>query len=538
MSAASTSLDDDGGSTTSSENGGYLGIAGGQKQFPSSPHLGGKTMVGGKTIKSMGDSTDNDSDLDDDEENQNEEVSYEAEVEEEEEEEQSFEMNGEETEDEDDGFPLRKFPPASQKVPKQRVETTRITASQTHDADDAQQSQLEAWKEVHASLTKAVLVAREAIASKKLQRRFWLETICANLSHPSKAKSSSLSTSSSPPSQMPLLLPHSVWFKPDQRKKKRGSKKHPLGASEDPPKTKKARKTKATAIPNKTTLASLSGTLKKKVAKGGSLLKKRKLAMLPLAKGKTKASTKKKRMTAALPTKKKGGLANNAKPKIRLNLNSSKSIPPEAKVAAPVLSVFQEDSDDDSDTSNGGEEASAVAMAMDVNDDDESDGDNDALADEDEEDNDDTDQKSNSFYAFASNDDDDTSSEDENDENVVAAVIQDNDDENIDTREDSDPDEANSSENDGPDWNASQSSHPFLKKRRSSINNVGSTQGNLDSSEIYSTFRPEAASDEREEKGNEAEVEQGNTASSRMMGTMGGYGPFGGSDSSEDEIPF
>ena len=483
MSAASTSLDDDGGSTTSSDNGGYLGIAGGQKQFPSHPHLGGKTMVGGKTIKSMGDSTDNDSDLDDEEENPNEEVSYEVEVEEEEE--QLFEMDGEETEDEDDGFPLRKFPPSSQKVPKQRVETSRGPVSQAQGADDAQQSQLEAWKEVHASLTKAVLVAREAIASKKLQRRFWLETICANLSHPSEAKTSSLSASSSPPSQMPLLLPHSVWFKPDQRKKKRGSKKHPLGASEDPPKAKKARKTKATAISNKTTLASLSGTPKKKVAKGGSLLKKRKLAMLPLAKGKTTAATKKNRITAALPTKKKGGLSRTAKPKIRLNLNSSKYIPPEAKAAAPVLSVFQDDSDDDSDTSNGEEEALEVAMATDANDDDESDDDDAALAEEDEQDNDDAGQKSTSFYAFASNADDDTSSEDDNDENAIAAMIQDNAGENIGAREDGGPDEANSSDNDGPDWNASQSSHPFLKKRRSSINNASSTQGNSQPSPGY-----------------------------------------------------
>lgn len=527
MSAASTSLDDDGGSTTSSEGGGYLGITGGKSLTPNHPHLGGKTMVGGKTIKSMGNSTDDDSDLDD-EENQNEEISYEAEVEEEEaendddeeEEGQSFEIDDEETEDEDDTFQQQpKVPPPT--IPKIDIQPLRRFEPQAiQGADDSQQSQLEAWKEVHASLTKAVLVAREAIASKKLQRRFWLETICANLSHPDEVKTTGMSAS---PSQMPLLLSHSVWFKPDQRKKKRGSKKREQEAEDTPKAAKKARKpTKATAINNKTTLASLSGTTKKKVAKGSSLFKKRKIAMLPL-KGKGKAAAmlgkptaKKKRATAALPTKKTAGLAaSTTKPKIRLNINSSKTIPPEAKAAAPaVLSVFA-DSDDESDTSNGEDLTMGMAYAKPAKEDEESDGD--------------AEQKP----VFSFNADDDTSSEEENGEDVVEAEIEDSGGDNTETGQDDGPHETNKSDNYGHDWNAS-SSHPFLKKRRSSIQNVGSSQGNLDSSEIYSTFRP-GPDNEREETKNEAKAEAG-AATSRMM--VGGYGTFGGSDSSEDEIPF
>ena len=43
--------------------------------------------------------------------------------------------------------------------------------------DDLSNNELESWREVHGLLIKAVLVAREAVAAKKAQRRFWLEEI-------------------------------------------------------------------------------------------------------------------------------------------------------------------------------------------------------------------------------------------------------------------------------------------------------------------------------------------------------------------------
>lgn len=42
-------------------------------------------------------------------------------------------------------------------------------------------SELEAWRQVHAHLSKAILVATEAVAVAKAQRRFWCEEIHANL---------------------------------------------------------------------------------------------------------------------------------------------------------------------------------------------------------------------------------------------------------------------------------------------------------------------------------------------------------------------
>jgi hypothetical protein len=40
---------------------------------------------------------------------------------------------------------------------------------------------IESWRELHRNLIEAVKVAEEAVASQKVQRRYWLEEICANL---------------------------------------------------------------------------------------------------------------------------------------------------------------------------------------------------------------------------------------------------------------------------------------------------------------------------------------------------------------------
>lgn len=45
------------------------------------------------------------------------------------------------------------------------------------------EAELQAWREAHEHLSKAVLVAKEAVEVAKAQRRYWLEEICANLTH-------------------------------------------------------------------------------------------------------------------------------------------------------------------------------------------------------------------------------------------------------------------------------------------------------------------------------------------------------------------
>lgn len=61
--------------------------------------------------------------------------------------------------------------------------------------------ELDAWKEVHATLTEAVKRAQDAVHAQKNQRRFWLEEICANLTGEGKLK------------------PTSVWKRPVVQKK-------------------------------------------------------------------------------------------------------------------------------------------------------------------------------------------------------------------------------------------------------------------------------------------------------------------------------
>lgn len=75
------------------------------------------------------------------------------------------------------------------------------------------ESELEAWREVHRHVTHAVLVAKEAVAVAKAQRRYWMEEICANLTPEGK------------------LTATSVWKKPTEtpspRKKTTAKRKQP-----------------------------------------------------------------------------------------------------------------------------------------------------------------------------------------------------------------------------------------------------------------------------------------------------------------------
>lgn len=54
-------------------------------------------------------------------------------------------------------------------------------------ADD----ELQAWREVHQHLSKAILVAKEAVDVAKAQRRYYLEELCANVSPEGKLVSTS-----------------------------------------------------------------------------------------------------------------------------------------------------------------------------------------------------------------------------------------------------------------------------------------------------------------------------------------------------------
>lgn len=93
---------------------------------------------------------------------------------------------------------------------------------------------LEAWKQVHSTLTEAVQRAQEAVNIRKAQRRFWMEEICSNMTVEGKLKSSSVW-------KRPLVLKktakRSVAAKPAGTKRK---KKDP-----NDPKQKKPRKKKS-----------------------------------------------------------------------------------------------------------------------------------------------------------------------------------------------------------------------------------------------------------------------------------------------------
>jgi hypothetical protein len=60
------------------------------------------------------------------------------------------------------------------------------------DSHHTVESELKAWREAHRHLTHAVLVAKEAVAVAKAQRRYWMEEICANLTPEGKPTATSV----------------------------------------------------------------------------------------------------------------------------------------------------------------------------------------------------------------------------------------------------------------------------------------------------------------------------------------------------------
>mmetsp|Transcript_5676 Transcript_5676/g.9405 ORF Transcript_5676/g.9405 Transcript_5676/m.9405 type:complete len:235 (+) Transcript_5676:140-844(+) len=103
-----------------------------------------------------------------------------------------------------------------------------------------QHTDLESWREVHKTLTEAVIVGMEAVAAAKAQRRYWLEDICASLTAEGK------------------LTPTAVWKKatkkggPKRKAAKAVSKRKKSDDTETDEEVAPAKKAKAARKPKKT----------------------------------------------------------------------------------------------------------------------------------------------------------------------------------------------------------------------------------------------------------------------------------------------
>lgn len=216
---------------------------------------------------------------------------------------------------------------------------------------------VEAWKQVHFHLTKAVIVARQSIEAKKRQRRFWLETICNNLTEEGK------------------LAPHSVWKRPASAAPPTRLKARPP-AKKAPNTTKRGVKkttTKGTAakrkggegaggagrrkIAGKATKPTSSGA-KKQQSSAAKNPRKRKQPPLPRKKiagdsASTKSSTTaaKKRKKIAKKEDDKGPVKDSTEPAKKK---------PQLKLPEAAMRVRMEDEDDVDDTE--------IAVAREVDD--------------------------------------------------------------------------------------------------------------------------------------------------------------------------
>ena len=108
---------------------------------------------------------------------------------------------------------------AGRTSPKQRNTLSTMATEASTEAE------LQAWREAHEHLSKAILVAKEAVAVAKAQRRYWLEEVCANLTPEGK------------------LVINSVWKKPMKVTRKTPPKRKPVDKSSS---TKRKRKADAT----------------------------------------------------------------------------------------------------------------------------------------------------------------------------------------------------------------------------------------------------------------------------------------------------
>lgn len=201
---------------------------------------------------------------------------------------------------------------------------------QYDDDDDNPQTPIEAWRQVHSHLVRSVAIAREALAAKKAQRRFWMEEICANLTEEGN------------------LTPTSVWKRPDPSSKK-------ASASSSLVSSKKATPSKGT--------------------KGASAGKKRKKPTTPdSVPGSVLKRSKKNLADDRKKSKKSGSPPEKSTTKIRLKLPTTKNRTAAEEAAAAAAE--EDDLEDEEEEESSGEddeeeEVVAEVEAQEIDEDDE-----------------------------------------------------------------------------------------------------------------------------------------------------------------------
>jgi hypothetical protein len=203
------------------------------------------------------------------------------------------------------------------------------------------QTPLEAWRQVHAQLLRAVTMAREAVAAKKAQRRFWMEEICANLTEEGSLTSSS------------------VWKRPVPSRK-----------ASQLAKNNKVATNKSAAAPTKKRKKKFVPTTPDSLASGGNAPKKARKSFLVGSKGRSPPSTGKKKSKLRL--------------KLPTNNNKQQTAAEEAAAEATADIVETSDEEEDDDDEDVVAEVEAEEVDEDEEDEDDDRGETDDEEDEDE----------------------------------------------------------------------------------------------------------------------------------------------------------
>ena len=198
-----------------------------------------------------------------------------------------------------------------------------LEAMPVEQEDEMPQSVMEAWRQVHRHLVRAVAIGREAVAAKKAQRRFWMEEICANLTEEGN------------------LTQTSVWKRPE---KKEASAKKTTPA--------KAKATAGRKRKKPTTPDSVPGSVLKRIKT--TMIDDRKKSRSPPAGG----STKKIRLK--LPTKTNRTAAEEAAAHATADIDEASEDDDDDEEAAAEVEEDEEENEkdetDDEDEEDGGEE--------------------------------------------------------------------------------------------------------------------------------------------------------------------------------------
>jgi hypothetical protein len=342
--------------------------------------------------------------------------------------------------------------------------TTAQEESNADDNDNApEQTQLEAWKQVHEHLAKAVMVARKSVEAKKRQRRFWLETICANLTPEGK------------------LTSKSTWLRPtavDLRNYRKIVPKKPAKLpATTKPKTKVPKRGLSSIVKGRKRL--VGSKLMSDVMKPKKTLKK--ISISSTQSKKRKAISKSAdpkfnhdddNVEAAAPMQKK---------KHRLKLSIGNAITRGKQLTVKDETRVNNDDSDDGDDSMDDDDDENVAVEVRQGSDD--DKDSDAFGGES-----DANQNTNNDMGD-SYDDNDDDSDDEDSKNAASDTLTYPLLQSIYKPLSVEPEEANdagSSEDDSP----MRARHPYLDAPRSSFNqnSFSGVQAGLDSEQIYSTY--------------------------------------------------